>query len=76
MIPTIFRTNGNGHHDYPDYTDWTLRKAIVNAVVHRDYEVQSPHIIIRLLPDHIELRNPRGSDPILSSRVCQSHSEE
>ena len=59
MTPT---TNGNGYHDYPDYADWTLRKAIVNAVVHRDYE--------------IEFRNPRGSDTMLSSQACQSHSEE
>ena len=60
----------------PDYADRTLWKAIVNAVVHRDYEVQGSHIVIRLLPDCIEFWNPRGSDSMLSSRVCQCHSGE
>ena len=73
MISTTTRRNGNGHHDYPGYADRTLWKAIVNAVVHRDYEVQGSHIAIWLLPDRIEFQNPQGSYSMLRGLVCQSH---
>ena len=35
-----------------------LQEAVVNAVVHRDYEVRGSQIIIRLFPDRIEFQNP------------------
>ena len=35
-----------------------FRKPIVNAVVHRDYDIGGSQIIIRLFPDHIEFQNP------------------
>ena len=47
-----------GHHDYPSYSDRALREAIVNAVVHRDYEIGNSQIILRLFSDRIEFRNP------------------
>ena len=58
LTPTLSRKDGGGRHDYPSYADRALQEAIVNAVVHRDYEVRGSQIIIRLFPDRIELRNP------------------
>jgi hypothetical protein len=58
LNPTASRKDGRGRHDYPSYVDRSLQEAIVNAVVHRDYEVQGSQIIIRLFPDRIEFQNP------------------
>ena len=58
LNPTASRKDGWGRHDYPSYVDRSLQEAIVNAVVHRDYEVQGSQIIIRLFPDRIEFQNP------------------
>ena len=58
LTPTLSRKDGGGRHDYPSYADRALQEAIVNAVVHRDYEVRGSQIIIRLFPDRIEFRNP------------------
>ena len=37
-----------------------LQEAVVNAVVHRDYEVTGSQIIIRIFPERIEIQNPGG----------------
>ena len=58
LTPTLSRKDGGGRHDYPSYVDRALQEAIVNAVVHRDYEIGGSQIIIRLFPDRIEFRNP------------------
>ena len=58
LNPTASRKDGWGRHDYPSYVDRALQEAIVNAVVHRDYEVQGSQIIVRLFPDRIEFQNP------------------
>ena len=58
LTPTVSRKDGGGRHDYPSYAERALQEAIVNAVVHRDYEVRGSQIIIRLFPDRIEFRNP------------------
>ena len=58
LTPTASRKDGGGRHDYPSYSDRALQEAIVNAVVHRDYEIGGSQIIIRLFPDRIEFRNP------------------
>ena len=40
-----------------EYPLEALREAIVNAVTHRDYEIQSP-IYVRVFDDRIEIENP------------------
>ena len=57
LTPTISR-KGGGRYDYPSYSDRALQEAIVNAVVHRDYEIGGSQIIIRLFRDRLEFRNP------------------
>ena len=44
--------------DYPSYVETALQQAVVNAVVHRDYEITEFPIVIRMFPDRIELQNP------------------
>jgi predicted HTH transcriptional regulator len=49
-----------GRKDLPAYVDTALQEAVVNAVVHRDYEVTGSQIIIRIFLDRIEIQNPGG----------------
>ena len=58
LIPTVSRKDEDGRRDYPSYVHTALQEAVVNAVVHRDYEERGSQIIIRLFPDRIEWRNP------------------
>ena len=58
LVPTASRKDWDGRHDYPSYAHTALQEAVVNAVVHRDYEARGSQIIIRLFPDRIEFQNP------------------
>ena len=58
MVPTASRKDWDGRHDYPSYASTALQEAVVNAVVHRDYEVRGSQVIIRLFLDRIEFQNP------------------
>lgn len=40
-----------------EYPQWSLREAIINAVVHRDYSIYSP-IYLRIFDDRIEIESP------------------
>ena len=50
--------DGGGRHDFPAYDDRALQEAVVNAVVHRDYEVRGSQVIINMFPDRIVFQNP------------------
>lgn len=58
FVPTSSRKEAAGRRDFPSYAHAALQEAVVNAVVHRDYEVRGSQIIIRLFPDRIEFQNP------------------
>ena len=58
LIPTASRKDAAGRRDYPSYAQTALQEALVNAIVHRDYEQRGSQIIIRLFPDRIEWQNP------------------
>jgi ATP-dependent DNA helicase RecG len=49
--------------DIPQYPPEVLREAILNALVHADYAVQSSPIYIAIFDDRIEITNP-GSLPL------------
>lgn len=58
LTPTVSRKEDDGRHDYPSYANRALQEAVVNAVVHRDYEVRGSQVLIRLFPGRIEFQNP------------------
>ena len=58
LLPTRSTKDGEGRRDYPSYAQTALQEALVNAIVHRDYEQRGSQIIIRLFPDRIEWQNP------------------
>ena len=60
LIATVSRKEAMGRRDLPAYVDTALQEAVVNAVVHRDYELTGSQIIVRIFPDRIEIQNPGG----------------
>lgn len=60
LMATISKKEAMGRLDLPAYVDTALQEAVVNAVVHRDYEVTGSQIIIRIFPERIEIQNPGG----------------
>jgi len=60
LIATVSKKEAMGRRDLPAYVDTALQEAVVNAVVHRDYEITGSQIIIRLFPDRIEIQSPGG----------------
>ncbi len=51
--------NGLQERLVPDYPDWALRELLMNAVMHRNYESNTP-IRFYVFSDHIEISNPGG----------------
>lgn len=49
-----------GRLDQPRYSPVALQESIVNALVHRDYELTGSQVIVYVFPDRIEVRNPGG----------------
>lgn len=43
----------------PDYPEWALRELLMNAVMHRNYDSNSP-IRFYVFSDHVEIQNPGG----------------
>ena len=58
LNPVVSVKDGGGRHDFPTYDDRALQEAVVNAVVHRDYEIRGSQVIISMFPDRIVFRNP------------------
>lgn len=58
LNPVASVKNGGGRHDFPAYDDRALQEAVVNAVVHRDYEVRGSQVIINMFPGRIVFQNP------------------
>ena len=57
----IASTRGEGFRDKPrpDYPEWALRELFHNAVMHRDYQSNTP-IRFYWFSDRIEIQNPGG----------------
>ena len=47
------------HFEIPDYPDEVYREGLLNAFVHRDYNVTGP-VYVRHFPDRLEVSNPGG----------------
>jgi ATP-dependent DNA helicase RecG len=46
--------------DVPEYPESAYREAIVNAVGHRDYELEGSFVQVRLFADRLEVQSPGG----------------
>lgn len=57
---TVSMKDGVGRFDKPAYSVFALQEAVVNALVHRDYELTGSQVIVTVFPDRIEIRNPGG----------------
>ena len=58
LNPVTSVKDGGGRHDFPAYDDRALQEGVVNALVHRDYEVRGSQVIINMFPDRVVFRNP------------------
>jgi ATP-dependent DNA helicase RecG len=52
--------SGFRRQDIAEYPEFAYREAIVNAVGHRDYELDGSHIQVRLFADRLEVQSPGG----------------
>jgi ATP-dependent DNA helicase RecG len=52
--------DGFVRHDVPEYPEFAYRESIVNAISHRDYELEGSSIQIRLFADRLEVQSPGG----------------
>lgn len=57
----ISSTIGRIHRiDVPQFPPVAVREAVINAIVHADYNIIGPEIIIAIFKDRIEITNPGG----------------
>jgi len=59
-LAVVSEKDGLGRMDRPSYSAHALQEAVVNALVHRDYELYGSQVIVTLFPDRIEIKNPGG----------------
>jgi len=60
IIQTTMRTvSALEERTLPDYAEWALRELLMNAVMHRNYDSNTP-IRFYVFSDHIEIQSPGG----------------
>jgi ATP-dependent DNA helicase RecG len=57
---SVVRLVGLAHQETPEYPLEAVRELLVNAVAHRDYNVQGDNIHIHLFAGHMEVHSPGG----------------
>lgn len=56
---SMYQVNSLEERLLPDYPEWALRELLMNAVMHRNYESNSP-VRFYIFSDHIEIQSPGG----------------
>jgi ATP-dependent DNA helicase RecG len=59
-LHSVVRLVGLVHQETPEYPLEAVRELLVNAVAHRDYNVQGDNIHVHLFADHLEVHSPGG----------------
>ncbi len=72
-IWVIPKLQGVRREDVPAYQETTLREVITNSVVHRDYHKMHQPIKVALFKDRIEIENPGGLMPGLTTMNMVHH---
>jgi ATP-dependent DNA helicase RecG len=54
------RVEGFVRQDVAEYPEFAYREALVNAVGHRDYELEGSFVQVRLFADRLEIQSPGG----------------
>jgi ATP-dependent DNA helicase RecG len=57
-LHSVVRLVGLAHQEIPEYPLEAVRELLVNAVAHRDYNVQGDTIHVHLFADRLELHSP------------------
>lgn len=60
FVPVAAEKDGTGRKDLPAYSMRALQEAVVNALVHRDYQLAGSQVIVRIFADRIEVTSPGG----------------
>jgi len=60
LIARPSRKDATGRLDLETYSLVALQEGIVNALVHRDYELEGSQVRVFLFPDRVEIWNPGG----------------
>ncbi len=59
-LRSVVRIVGLAHQETLEYPFEAVRELLVNAVAHRDYNLQGDTIHLHLFSDHLEVRSPGG----------------
>ena len=59
-------SNGMTRKDIPEYPTAGIREALVNALVHANYEIPGTRILIAIYDDRLEIQNPGIMPPGMS----------
>ena len=57
---TSWEINGMHREEFEDYPTKAVREALVNAIIHRDYQILGSEIHIDMFDDRLEITSPGG----------------
>lgn len=57
---TSWEINGMHREEFEDYPTKAVREALVNAIIHRDYQILGSEIHIDMFADRLEITSPGG----------------
>lgn len=57
---TSWEINGMYREEFEDYPTKAIREALVNAIIHRDYQILGSEIHIDMFEDRLEITSPGG----------------
>jgi ATP-dependent DNA helicase RecG len=59
-LPSVVRLVGLAHEETLEYPPEAVRELLVNAVAHRDYNLQGDNIHLNIFADRLEVHSPGG----------------